>query len=242
MHRPVAGAVDAAADHVAVLHGDEVDGVVPRAGDVAVLDVHVLALVHLQRLLRHGVGGDRAGAPDGGVAEEDVRAGLEMEHVAAAGRDVEALEDEVAAAEHVHRRPTGRAGPVGCPHDDRGGPRAEAVLPVVGHDRLGVGAGHEVDADTLRERDADGHLPPGLGERAHRLGPRRAPAAVVAERGIDPDLRERRRADVVGGQRRIRGGARGEREPGLEPLAGADNQRPTGAHGRDLLATPRGRV
>ena len=235
IHRPVARAVDLAADDVAVLHGDEVDGVVPRAGDVAVFDVHMLTLVHLERLLRHGIRGDRARAANGRVAQQDLRAGLEVKHVAAAGRDIEPVEIKVAAAKDVDRRQAGGAQSVDGANDDRGGKRAAAVFPVVGNHRLGIGARDEIDPDTLGKRDSGGHSPPGLGERPHGLRPRCAAIGVVAGGWVDPDIGHGRGADVEHRQRRIRSGANGHRQPVFELLEFGPSRTAAGGfrvHGR----------
>ena len=125
--------MDPAANDVAILHRHEIDGVVPGTGDVAVLHIDVLALVDLQRLLRHGVGGYVAKASDGRIAEEHVGTAVEVEHVAAAGRDVEAEKIEVAAVVDIHVRQAGRA--VAVDRLEQHGRRLCAVpaLPVDGY-------------------------------------------------------------------------------------------------------------
>ena len=73
-----------ATDDVPPLDGDEIDRVVPGAGDVATLDEDVAALVHLERLLRTSVVDDRTGADDRRVADEHCGAGIEVEDIAPA--------------------------------------------------------------------------------------------------------------------------------------------------------------
>ena len=104
--------MDPAANDMAILHRHEIDGIVPGAGDVAVFHVDVLALVDLQRLLRDGIGRNLPKASDRRVAEEHGGTAVEVEHVAAAGRDVETEDVEVAAVVDIHVRQPGRANAV----------------------------------------------------------------------------------------------------------------------------------
>jgi hypothetical protein len=163
--------MDPAADDVAILHRHEIDGIVPGTGDVAAFDVDVLALVDLERLLRNGIGGNVAQAPNRRAADEDVEATVEMQHVTAAGRDVEADEIEVAAVVDVHARQPRRAVAVDGPEHDGSRPRAVTAFPVVGHHRFGIDAGREVDLEARRQLDVHGYPPPGFGKRAQGHGP-----------------------------------------------------------------------
>ena len=95
VHAPVVAVVDPAADDVAVLDGDEVDGVLVGARDVAVLDVHVLGLVHLQALVERGAGDDRHVAEEHVVALLEVHGDVRRRRVAAAGDEPEPEEVQV---------------------------------------------------------------------------------------------------------------------------------------------------
>ena len=129
-------------------------------------------------------------ATNSNIPKEDARAGIEVKDVPAGRRDVESLKVEVMAAEDVHRGEAGGASTIdGAYHDGRD-ERPDAVLPVVGNDRLGISSCDEIDPDGLDERGPDGNAPPRLGERPHGLIPRCASVGVAAVDRIDPNVRK----------------------------------------------------
>ena len=72
IHCPIPGAMDLAANNVAVLNAHEIDCVVPGPGNVAVFDIEILRLIHLQGFLRSVVCRQISKPYDGGVAKQDV--------------------------------------------------------------------------------------------------------------------------------------------------------------------------
>ncbi len=129
------------ADDMAVLHRHEVDRVIARAGDVAILNIHMLRLVDLEVIVGQviirvvaGRAGDVEAAVEAHATHQEVIAALAVQRVAGDDRlagwkrldiqidqiDIVAIGDiEIAAQDR-------RAGAVGGLKDDRELHRAEA--------------------------------------------------------------------------------------------------------------------
>ncbi|CAB4880575.1 unannotated protein [freshwater metagenome] len=201
---PVTGIVNAVVADDSVLHSDEVERVVLSPVDVAVLDVDVARLVHLEEIVCRP-----STAVENHRRESHVQTALAVEGVAVRS-DGDVSHREVPDIEDVHlREERDGAGALRCGDLERPCGGAVPRLPVRRQRLLVVDA--RFDADLVRGADVDSLRDPGprLGHRSHGVGAGCSVARVIA-RAAHPDHLPRARPwerARCGGRARCRGRA-----------------------------------